>query len=500
MSDIKIVVGADVAQATAGLRTVQGELGKTAVASREAAVSFNRLGTSLGTIAAGGVVAGIALIGSALVELAQSFFEVSAAEKAFIKTQEEGIKAFTKAKSSVDQLTIQIDLAKKGFVDKDAVVKHYNETIGKTTGLVSSVEQAEAELVKKGPAFIQMMFLKAQATYAFNKAAELSVQSLLLNSQKAPKQLLDDLKKQFDEQIKAYGKIAREAEQLANLIASENGLNIFSNNKEVKVKEIKVKPKKLTIEKPEQIEIKDIKTRDDNSLDDLVENIKRNFQDRLNKNKTPVLVDIKFLPQDDEAILKGLRALIDKAKLEEFQEEATAAIDATLLNIAQDIASSAADAIGAAIAGDKNALPDLFGNIIKGIGTQIKDLGKFLVKAGIEMIAAKKSVKALGITPQAAIVAGIGLQILGAVLAAQFNKKAQGFASGTTALGAGTFANINERGQERVFLPRGSSVQPANEVNAYGRDGIVLQPSIHYDADGFRIMLQRADQRANRNN
>ena len=39
-----------------------------------------------------------------------------------------------------------IKLAKEGFLKKDKVVEHYNETIGKTTVLVKSIEEAEKAL------------------------------------------------------------------------------------------------------------------------------------------------------------------------------------------------------------------------------------------------------------------------------------------------------------------------------------------------------------------
>ena len=47
MSDIKIVIGAEVAGAEAGLRRVQGELSKTAVASNASATALNSFASNI---------------------------------------------------------------------------------------------------------------------------------------------------------------------------------------------------------------------------------------------------------------------------------------------------------------------------------------------------------------------------------------------------------------------------------------------------------------------
>lgn len=79
---------------------------------------------------------------------------------------------FVEASGAVILLTSEIDLAKKGFISKDGVVKHYNETIGKTTGIVKSLNEAEEGLIKNGGAYIEMTLQKAVAEVAAGKAAE----------------------------------------------------------------------------------------------------------------------------------------------------------------------------------------------------------------------------------------------------------------------------------------------------------------------------------------
>ena len=85
--------------------------------------------------------------------------------KSFEQTE---IKDATK---NINELSINIGLAKAGFLDKKKVVDQYNETIGKTTGLVSSLDEAEKELTKNADAYIKMTLYKAAANLALEEAA-----------------------------------------------------------------------------------------------------------------------------------------------------------------------------------------------------------------------------------------------------------------------------------------------------------------------------------------
>ena len=141
----------------------------------------------------------------------------------------------------------------------------------------------------------------------------------------------------------------------------------------------------------------------------------------------------------------------------------------------------------------------MFEGLIKGIGDQVKELGKTLVRYGVQMIIARKAIEKLAIRPEVAVIAGFALQILGSTLAAAATKK---FNSAKFATGVRNFeggiATVGERGPETVLLPRGSSVVPNNEVMAYGGGGITLMPSIAYDGTQFRIFLNRVDAKLSR--
>jgi hypothetical protein len=93
------------------------------------------------------------------------------------KSLEESSSGFVEAVKTVDSLRINVNLAKEGFLSKNAVVKQYNETMGKVTGQVKLLDEVEQKLVENGPAYIDMMFLKAAANLALEEAAKLAVES-----------------------------------------------------------------------------------------------------------------------------------------------------------------------------------------------------------------------------------------------------------------------------------------------------------------------------------
>ncbi len=523
MQPLEIIVTGDASKATVALKKTQEELGKTAIAAQKSDSSLAKLGsgfsslgsksqiasTALSSIgdAAGGAVSGVASLGSTLLtggillaipliisglsQLGEALFGASDAEKAFLETTEAGIKAFGKASATVSELKVQIDLAKNGFIDKDEVVKHYNDTIGKTTGIVRSVEQAEAALIAKGPAYIQFMFLKAKATFAFAQAAEFAVKAEVISAQSigsggpvsnAFKSFTTDLNKQSA----AFSKIAEEAEKLAGIVSQENDFSFFGKNadkefkatdaylklmKKMEVKQVTIKPKKIKVEPERDVEVIVPKTME---LKDVNEELK---------------FKIKFKPQVE---------FTNEEALEEMRANLQRTVD-SFKNIAVDIFSSIGPAIENSIAGRGNIFGNLFGGILKALGSGLQQMGVKVIAASEAIQAAKAALKIGSIT---GIAAGIGLIALGALIsaAAANIKGVGGLASGSTGISRGGIFDVGERGRERIFLPQGTKVQPNNELNAYGGGNIVLQPSILYSGSGFRVMLDRVDREFGRNN
>jgi hypothetical protein len=114
---------------------------------------------------------------------------------------------FKDALTNVTELRTRIDLAKKGFADKEETVKFYNETIGKTTGFVKDLDEAERELVANSEQYLRMILLRAAAHVALEEAAKKAVE--------AEKTRLKELEK-IDPEKGKYGGFWEDIKHLAS--------------------------------------------------------------------------------------------------------------------------------------------------------------------------------------------------------------------------------------------------------------------------------------------
>jgi hypothetical protein len=114
---------------------------------------------------------------------------------------------FKDALTNVTELRTRIDLAKKGFADKEETVKFYNETIGKTTGFVKDLDEAERELVANSEQYLRMILLRAAAHVALEEAAKKAVE--------AEKTRLKELEK-IDPEKGKYGGFIEDIKHLAS--------------------------------------------------------------------------------------------------------------------------------------------------------------------------------------------------------------------------------------------------------------------------------------------
>ena len=215
-----------------------------------------------------GIAGLVTLISGPLVDAFSEWInKTSAAEKASKRLKDvmdEARGGYQKAVVEVTTLSQEIELAKKGFIDKDTVVQHYNETIGKTTGKVNDLDEAETALVRNGQAYIQMTLYKAAANIALEKAAQKAFDALeasrkneesnvfdrsnLFNirSEADAKRAADQIKKNTEERKKArVDAIKEEQNSLLSIAESFNqaaaqiakGFNFnFLDPKEVKSK------------------------------------------------------------------------------------------------------------------------------------------------------------------------------------------------------------------------------------------------------------------------
>lgn len=82
---------------------------------------------------------------------------------------------YRKAITSISELKLNIDLAKKGLYSKTAAVDEYNKSIGIVSGQVNSLNEAEIGLGNNADAYVKMTLYKAAANLALGEAAEESM-------------------------------------------------------------------------------------------------------------------------------------------------------------------------------------------------------------------------------------------------------------------------------------------------------------------------------------
>lgn len=197
---------------------------------------FSRIANIIPGLGIGGLVA---LIAGPLVEAignaASKVFGLSEAQKTMNEVLAQTKDAFVSASTTIGELSKELELAKNGFVDKEVVIRHYNETLGDAMGRVDSLDQVEQKLVRNGPAFIEMQQKKAGAMYAMQQAAALTFEkqnALFELEQKGykPGSLplgADGLFAQVDKKIKTYETIRDRLFKQTAELGQKNNLAIL---------------------------------------------------------------------------------------------------------------------------------------------------------------------------------------------------------------------------------------------------------------------------------
>jgi hypothetical protein len=206
-----------------------------------------------------------------------------------------GNSDYSNAIEQINNLKINVGLAKQGLINKEEVLQQYNDTLGKTMGQASSLGQVESLLTKNGSAYIKMTLLKAAAQTALQNAAKKAVEAEedkrksdedsltfwdkakgyiktgvaavadpvfgleeynsvqvenIATAKKRRKEAVDDADKQKDE----YLKIAETFTKQAADIAEKSGFDFF-NGEVVPKSTAAPKKKKPKIERQEPVEL-----------------------------------------------------------------------------------------------------------------------------------------------------------------------------------------------------------------------------------------------------
>ena len=108
-------------------------------------------------------------------EIKSLFVTVTAAEKQqelYNNVVKESGSAYVEAQTQVLSLTQKVKLAKDGYIDKNSVVKEYNDTIGKTIGEQKTLEGVNQALINQGPAYVDYMNKLSMAVAAAKLVAQ----------------------------------------------------------------------------------------------------------------------------------------------------------------------------------------------------------------------------------------------------------------------------------------------------------------------------------------
>ena len=510
MADMKIIIGADIKNLQSELAkaggVTQNFANQTTAANAKVGTSFATMssaaktaGTAISglgsTLLSGGLALGISAAIAGLIALGRALLDISAAQRRFNEVIDGAKSAYVKATLEVDKMRSAFDKAKSGIISKEEALKLYNSTIGKTIGQTNSLDIAEKNFIANAENYIKYTLYKAAAQVALGKAAEAAFKAEAAMMQTQKRGILEGYISQEGLKARRQREALKEQAEFQkiynDLILKANAFGfkgIEQQEKEVKVIQKKIDKQKeyvrtlpapwkgafLGPEAPKMTIKPDVT---------IVPNVK----------------EVVITPEAEKAVFDGLKALLDAEKLQNLSDEFDALITDTINSSIVNAAELLGESIADFAASGKFDLPNLFGGLMSNLGAQIQQLGKFLITSSGLIKAAKEAFKTLLANPIASAVVGVGLIALGAILKAQAAKQYKGFASGTTGVMQGGFYDVGERGRERVFLPQGSKVQPANEVQAFGGGGITLQPSIHYDGTGFRIMLNRVDAQMSRN-
>ena len=131
-------------------------------------------------------IAGVAALGVAIYALTQNTEDLTEKRKEEIDQLSYSSNEYKQAVSNVIELTTNIDLAKKGFLDKKTVLTQFNETFGSTIGYAKDLNEAEQILVKNADAYVKAALYKAAATASLAKAADLAVKQAEKQAKQGP--------------------------------------------------------------------------------------------------------------------------------------------------------------------------------------------------------------------------------------------------------------------------------------------------------------------------
>jgi hypothetical protein len=417
-------------------------------------------------LGSGGILLAVSLVTTGLTYMSQNGITVSDVFKmltgdfdgyadALKRVNEESYKdaGVTSAIENVNELRINIDLAKNGFLDKAKVVEQYNETIGKTTGLVSSLDEAEKQLTSNADAYIKMTLYKAAANIALEAASKQILEaerSRIKKLSEFTNAFLDadltqtrsaeqynakqeSLKRQQENRKKAEIKLNTDAAQKnidiakrfqndAAKIAKDFNFNFFGDTKSEKTK----KPAK-TFSTPQVSGIKS-SVSPNNDLIDL--NTIKTLTGEVDKfgNKITELPNVIKTGMDKTKIALDTGFIDALETMQKFNDDANAIIVGSLTSTFTNLGT----AIGDALASGKNVFGAIGNSLLASLGGFLSEMGALLIKYGVLAVAkgtldVAMTVPVVGIAAGAAAIAvGVALSAAGGAMSSRAKQGTSG--------------------------------------------------------------------------
>ena len=171
----------------------------------------------------------------------------------------------------IKKLEIGVDMARKGFVSKKAVVEEYNKTLGKTTGEVKSLDEVERFLVNNADNYIKMTMYKAAANLQLAEAA------------KKAAEIQENSTKKAEEFANAGDKALASISSQNGLVGSQYGVSTF--NSDAYVEDIRKSGERRKKEREKQL------TDERNSFENNAKELLRKAQESASKMGIEVFGD-----------------------------------------------------------------------------------------------------------------------------------------------------------------------------------------------------------------
>lgn len=162
--------------------------------------------------------------------------ELKASQKALNDTFNSG--SYQKVIKDVLELRSYINLAKQGVIDKDVALKKYNETLGKASGEVKNLADAEQGVIDKAPAYVKAMLYKTAAAQASGEAAKQLAESARKEQELNEK--IVEAQKAYNESLKQPSNQAAQAGGVftnTNATQSANRQTLFKTELDELIKE-----------------------------------------------------------------------------------------------------------------------------------------------------------------------------------------------------------------------------------------------------------------------